>query len=258
MEERHHLTVDTYEEGKLTLDEYLGRVVFYQGAPVHPGAVSPLHVRAIGTLPRNDRAGRAAQGPARAEDRRGQQRRTRVECAPDSEVQAGRVGGFVHLLLLRPSPQARRRTSSGLRWTSPRRQPGRWSISRTRRCSSRSRTVWGSAAFSTRITAPPARSWLRSDCGLTTASAMDPASPRILTINGGSSSIKFALFEAGASLRRILEGGIERIGTAGGHLAGEGRGPGGQLFAVSDGAGSHGGGGRADGLDRGAQRARSP
>ncbi len=36
--------------------------------------------------------------------------------------------------------------------------------------------------------------------------------PRILTINGGSSSIKFALFEAGNSLRRILEGGIERIG----------------------------------------------
>ena len=36
--------------------------------------------------------------------------------------------------------------------------------------------------------------------------------PRILTINGGSSSIKFALFEAGDSLRRNLEGGIERIG----------------------------------------------
>jgi acetate kinase len=36
--------------------------------------------------------------------------------------------------------------------------------------------------------------------------------PLILTINGGSSSIKFALFEAGDPLRRILEGGIERIG----------------------------------------------
>ena len=41
---------------------------------------------------------------------------------------------------------------------------------------------------------------------------MKPANTRILTINGGSSSIKFALFEAGDSLRRILEGGIERIG----------------------------------------------
>jgi acetate kinase len=36
--------------------------------------------------------------------------------------------------------------------------------------------------------------------------------PRILTINGGSSSIKFALFEDGGPLRRILEGRIERIG----------------------------------------------
>ncbi len=28
--ERHHLTFDTYEEGKLSLDEYLNRVVFYE------------------------------------------------------------------------------------------------------------------------------------------------------------------------------------------------------------------------------------
>lgn len=30
MDERHHLTFDTYEEGKLSLDQYLDRVVFYQ------------------------------------------------------------------------------------------------------------------------------------------------------------------------------------------------------------------------------------
>ncbi len=41
---------------------------------------------------------------------------------------------------------------------------------------------------------------------------MKPTKPRILTINGGSSSIKFALFEAGNSLQRILGGAIERIG----------------------------------------------
>ena len=35
---------------------------------------------------------------------------------------------------------------------------------------------------------------------------------RILTINGGSSSIKLALFETDRSLQRILEGRIERIG----------------------------------------------
>jgi acetate kinase len=41
---------------------------------------------------------------------------------------------------------------------------------------------------------------------------MTPANRRILTINGGSSSIKFALFEAGDSLRCILAGSVERIG----------------------------------------------
>jgi putative hydrolase of the HAD superfamily len=30
MNERHHLTFDTYEEGKLSLEEYLDRVIFYQ------------------------------------------------------------------------------------------------------------------------------------------------------------------------------------------------------------------------------------
>jgi putative hydrolase of the HAD superfamily len=30
MEDRHHLTFDTYEEGKLSLEEYLNRVVFHQ------------------------------------------------------------------------------------------------------------------------------------------------------------------------------------------------------------------------------------
>ena len=33
MEDRHHLTFDTYEEGKLTLEEYLDRVVFYKKRP---------------------------------------------------------------------------------------------------------------------------------------------------------------------------------------------------------------------------------
>ena len=41
---------------------------------------------------------------------------------------------------------------------------------------------------------------------------MKSADPRVLTINGGSSSIKFALFEVGAALRQILGGELERIG----------------------------------------------
>jgi putative hydrolase of the HAD superfamily len=33
MEDRHHLTFDTHEEGKLTLEEYLSRTVFYEQRP---------------------------------------------------------------------------------------------------------------------------------------------------------------------------------------------------------------------------------
>jgi len=33
MDERHHLTFDTYEQGKLNLDDYLDRVVFHEQRP---------------------------------------------------------------------------------------------------------------------------------------------------------------------------------------------------------------------------------
>jgi putative hydrolase of the HAD superfamily len=33
MNERHHLTFDTYEQGKLSLDEYLNRTIFYEKRP---------------------------------------------------------------------------------------------------------------------------------------------------------------------------------------------------------------------------------
>jgi acetate kinase len=48
---------------------------------------------------------------------------------------------------------------------------------------------------------------------------MKPANPHILTINGGSSSIKFALFEEGEPLQRLLQGKVDRIGLAGTNLA---------------------------------------
>jgi acetate kinase len=54
---------------------------------------------------------------------------------------------------------------------------------------------------------------------------MKPADSRILTINGGSSSIKFALFEVGNPLSRILEGRIERIGLPEATLGVKGAGP---------------------------------
>jgi acetate kinase len=47
---------------------------------------------------------------------------------------------------------------------------------------------------------------------------MKPTEPRILTINGGSSSIKFALYQVGEPLERGLYGKVDRIGLSGTNL----------------------------------------
>jgi acetate kinase len=47
---------------------------------------------------------------------------------------------------------------------------------------------------------------------------MKPAIPQILTINGGSSSIKFALYPTGEPLKRGLYGKVDRIGLSGTNL----------------------------------------
>ena len=47
---------------------------------------------------------------------------------------------------------------------------------------------------------------------------MKTANANILTINGGSSSIKFALYEAVKPLKRGLHGTVDRIGLSGTNL----------------------------------------
>ena len=47
---------------------------------------------------------------------------------------------------------------------------------------------------------------------------VNPAEESVLTINGGSSSIKFALYQTGSPMQRKLTGKIDRIGTPGIHL----------------------------------------
>src|ERR1700690_1955868 len=47
---------------------------------------------------------------------------------------------------------------------------------------------------------------------------MKPANTHILTINGGSSSIKFALYEEVKALKRGLCGTVDRIGLSGTNL----------------------------------------
>ena len=53
---------------------------------------------------------------------------------------------------------------------------------------------------------------------MTSESSIKPANPGILTINGGSSSIKFALYQTGKPLERGLNGKIDRIGLSGTNL----------------------------------------
>ncbi len=46
-------------------------------------------------------------------------------------------------------------------------------------------------------------------------SSGEPVTPAVLAINGGSSSIKFAIYQAGEPLQKTLYGAIERIGLSG-------------------------------------------
>lgn len=57
---------------------------------------------------------------------------------------------------------------------------------------------------------------------LMNASRSTEDSGRLLVLNGGSSSIKFALFETKPTLRRVLEGSIERIGLPDARFAAKG------------------------------------
>jgi acetate kinase len=51
-----------------------------------------------------------------------------------------------------------------------------------------------------------------------TVACMEPVDLHILTINGGSSSVKFALFKAAEPPERILAGAVERVGSPGATL----------------------------------------
>jgi acetate kinase len=53
---------------------------------------------------------------------------------------------------------------------------------------------------------------------MTMESSMEPANPCILTINGGSSSIKFAQYRVDEPLQRGLYGKVDRIGLSGTNL----------------------------------------
>jgi acetate kinase len=53
---------------------------------------------------------------------------------------------------------------------------------------------------------------------MTNGSAAKPEHVNILTINGGSSSIKFALYQTGKSLKKSFNGSVDRVGLPGTNL----------------------------------------
>src|ERR1700690_235001 len=159
MEERHRLTFEIHGEGKLTFEEYLSLVVFYERRAFTRAQFRRFMCEQSKPYP--------AMIDLIAQLKARHRLKIVVVSNESREVNAYRIrkfklDGFVDSLFppassISVSPM---RTSFGLRWTSPRRQPSRYYTSKTHRCSSRSRKVWGFEASSIRITSAPAQSWL--------------------------------------------------------------------------------------------------
>jgi len=107
MEERHLLNFATYEAGKLTLREYLARVVFYQKRAFTQAQFRRFLFAQSKPFPAMLDLGPEAQGKVWIEDRGAQQRSAGIECVSDSQVQVGRICGCFRVVLLRPPAQAR-------------------------------------------------------------------------------------------------------------------------------------------------------
>ena len=162
MEDRHHLTFDTYEEGKLTLEEYLGRVVFYRKRPFTRAqfrrfmfAQSKPYPKMIELVARLKVRHGLKIVVVSNEARELNTHRIRT-FKLDGFVDAFVSSCFVHIR--KPDADIFRLALDLARCT-----PRRWCISKTLRCSSRSRRVWGFEASSTRITGRRAQHLLRSD-----------------------------------------------------------------------------------------------
>ena len=173
--------------------------------------------------PRDDRADRAAQGPARAEDRRGQQRR-RASSTRTGFARSGSdaLVGCFRVLVLRAHPQARRRHVSARAGHRSGTRRARRSTSRTPRCSSTIAEGLGIRSILHTDYRSTRRKLASLGLGTTKEASVKPRLvQRILTINGGSSSIKFAAVRvpaaSAATDRATAE--IERIGLSGGHAS---------------------------------------
>jgi hypothetical protein len=215
IEERHSLNFETHEEGKLSFEDYPDRMAFYRRRPFTESQFKrsifeqsqpiPGMIEIFAQLKTRHGLKIAVVSNESREANAYRIRRFKLDELVDSFVSSC----FIQCASLI-------RTSSGCRLASPRRQPGRYCTSRMRRSSSSSRKLWGFAASFTRIISPPAPNWLLS--GFRRRAFVKPTNPSILTINGGSSGIKLALYQAGEPLKRTPHGTIDCIGLSGTNL----------------------------------------
>ena len=175
MEDRHHLTFDTYEEGKLTLEEYLGRVVFYRKRPFTRAQFRRFMFAQSKPYPK------MITLVARLKVRHG----LKIVAVSNEarELNAHRIrtfklAGFVDAFVSSCFVHLRKPDEDVFRLALDIAQvrPDRWGISKTRRCSSRSQRVWGFEASCTRITGQRAQNSFRSDYRMAKGPSVKPAS----------------------------------------------------------------------------------
>jgi putative hydrolase of the HAD superfamily len=142
MEERHRLVFEIHEEGKLTFEEYLSLVVFYEKRPFTRAQFRRFMCEQSKPYP--DMIALVAQLKA--------QHGLKIAVVSNESLELnayrirtfGLAGSWIRLFPPASSISASpTRTSSGLRWTSLRHPRIRFCTSKTRPCSSRSRKASG-------------------------------------------------------------------------------------------------------------------
>ena len=213
MEERHGLNFETHEEDKITFKEYLDRVVFYEKRPFTRAefrrfmfAQSKPYAEMI-ELVRNLKAKYGLKIIVVSNESR------ELNAHRIRAVQAGRVCGRFYFLLLRSSPKTGRGYFQAGAGHRPDARPADC-LYRKHAAVRPDRRRHGNSKHSSH----GLQIHLHETGFARIGHRRMNEKPSILTINGGSSSIKFALYEAVNPLKRGLYGKVDRIGLSGTNL----------------------------------------
>ena len=211
MEQRHGLNFETHEEDKLTFNEYLDRVVFYEKRPFTRAEFRRFMFAQSQPFPEMIELVRSSESQIRIENFRRQQRVARIERASHQHVQAG---GFVDAFISSCFVRLRKPDADIFKLALDIAQtPARQIVYVENTADVRSdRGRHGHSRHSSQ----GLQIHMRETGFVRIGDRMDePEKPSILTINGGSSSIKFALYAAVKPLKRGLHGKVDRIGLSG-------------------------------------------